>query len=83
MIPDSITKPISAITLTSLPLISSPRKPPVNASGMVNMMINGDNSDWNCATMIRYMKISARISIRYNCCMASVIVSFSPVISMV
>ena len=25
----------------------------LNASGIVNIMINGDKNDWNCATIIR------------------------------
>ena len=62
--PESMTKPISAMTLTSLPLKISPRNPPVNARGIVNIMIKGESRDWNCATMIRYMNTTARSIIR-------------------
>ena len=69
--PASMTNPIMAMTLTSLPLTYSPRKPPVKARGMVNIMINGDSRDWNWATMIRYMNSTAKISISTICSMAS------------
>ena len=49
-----MTKPIRLMTDTSIPTASSAKKPPVNASGMVNMTMNGDFSDWNCATIMRY-----------------------------
>ena len=45
--------PIMAMTLISFPVISSASRPPVKASGMVNMMMNGDFNDWNWATMIK------------------------------
>ena len=53
MIPDSMTKPIRAITLISLPVIHRAKKPPVKASGIVNMIMNGDRRLWNWATMMR------------------------------
>ena len=53
MMPQSMMKPTSDMTLMSKPVRSSPMKPPVNASGMVNMMMNGDLRLWNCATMMR------------------------------
>ena len=31
----------------SLPVINNANSPPVNASGIVNITINGDNNDWN------------------------------------
>ena len=51
--PISITNPIIETTLTSWPHISSASMPPVNASGIVNSTMNGERSDWNCATIIR------------------------------
>ena len=54
MMPTSITKPMRLMTDTSMPESSSARKPPVKASGMVNITINGAFRDWNCATMMRY-----------------------------
>ena len=80
MIPDSITNPIIAITLIRLPDTKSPRNPPVNARGTVNMTINGERSDWNWATMIRYMNTTARASIFISSTMVSRMVSSSPVI---
>ena len=53
MIPQSIIKPISETTLMSKPVIKSPINPPVKASGMVNIMMNGDFKLWNWATIIR------------------------------
>ena len=53
MIPQSITKPTSDTTLMSNPVIKSARKPPVNASGIVNIIMNGDLRLWNCATIMR------------------------------
>lgn len=67
MIPASITNPIIAIALKSFPVISSPKNPPVNAIGIVNKMINGDFSDWNCATMIKYINATASNNIRPIC----------------
>ena len=81
MMPDNMTKPIMAITLTDIPEIQSASRPPVNASGTVNIMINGERRDWNCATMIRYMNTRARASILNNSVIVSLIVSSSPVIS--
>ena len=78
MMPTSITKPIKDTTLTSTPVISSMAKPPVKASGMVNITIRGDFSDWNCATITRYTSSMPSASIRSSCCMASIIISFSP-----
>ena len=48
-----ITKPIIATTDTSKPKIARASRPPVKASGMANMTMNGDSRDWNCATMMR------------------------------
>ena len=53
IIPASMTNPIIATTLISFPVKNRANRPPVNASGIVNMMMNGDRNDWNCATMIR------------------------------
>ena len=61
MITASITKPIMAITLKSLPDIHNPRKPPVKASGIVNKMINGESRDWNCAAMIGFVMLAGII----------------------
>ena len=72
MIPESITNPITAITLTSISATSNPKNPPVNASGIVNITINGDNNDWNCATIIKYIKAIANTSININCPIASI-----------
>ena len=41
-------------------------------------MIKGDSSDWNCATIIRYINSTASTSISIICSMASMMVSFSP-----
>ena len=46
---------------------------------MVNIIMKGDSSDWNWATMIKYMNSTAKSSISTICSMASVIISFSPV----
>ena len=71
------------MTDTSMPVTSSARKPPVKASGMVNMTINGDFSDWNCATMMKYTSTTPSSSISSSCPMASMICSFSPLNSTV
>ena len=34
------------------PVPQSAKSPPVNASGIVKITMNGDNRLWNCATMI-------------------------------
>ena len=47
MIPLSITNPKRDITLTSLPVMSSAKNPPVNTRGIVNITINGDLKFWN------------------------------------
>ena len=83
MIPTSMTKPIRLMTDTSIPTASSAKKPPVNASGMVNMTMNGDFSDWNCATIMRYTSTTPSSSISISCPMASMICSFSPLYSTV
>ena len=80
MIPDSITKPIMAMILRSLPATNSPISPPVNARGIVNRIMKGDLSDWNCATMIRYINAIARISINPTCPAVSFMDSISPAI---
>ena len=54
MMPTSMTKPIRAMTLISVPVSSRARKPPVKASGMVNMTMKGSRRDWNWATMTKY-----------------------------
>ena len=46
-------KPINAIDEMDKWKIPRPIIPPVNASGTVNITINGDRRLWNCATMIR------------------------------
>ena len=43
--PTSMIMPTMDTMLTSIPAISSAINPPVNASGMVNMTMNGDSSD--------------------------------------
>ena len=83
MTPTSITKPIRLTTDTSIPEISSARKPPVKASGMVNITINGDFRDWNCATMMRYTSTTPSSSISSTCPIASMICSLSPLNSTV
>ena len=83
MMPTSITKPIRLMTDTSIPAISRARKPPVKASGMVNMTMNGDFSDWNCATMMKYTSTTPSSSISSSWLMASMICSFSPLNSAV
>ena len=78
MIPVSITKPTRLITDRGIPQISSAAKPPVKASGMVNMTMKGDFKDWNCATITRYTSSTPRRSISAICPMASMTASFSP-----
>ena len=78
MMPTSITNPMRLMTDTSIPESSSARKPPVNASGMVNITMNGAFRDWNCATMMRYTSTTPSRSISRSCCMAFMICSFSP-----
>ena len=51
--PASTRKPSMAMMESSLPVISSASRPPVKASGMVNMTMNGESRLWNCATMMR------------------------------
>ena len=51
--PASIRKPSMAMTESSLPVIHRAKRPPVKANGMVNSTMNGESSDWNCATMMR------------------------------
>ncbi len=53
MMPVSMMKPMRDTTLTSMPQSSRARKPPVKASGIVNMTMKGDLRDWNWATMTR------------------------------
>ena len=53
MTPANMTNPIMDTTPTSLSVTNRAKKPPVNASGIVNIIIKGDKNDWNCATMIR------------------------------
>ena len=83
MTPTSITKPMRDTTLSSTPLTSKMIKPPVKARGMVNMTINGDFRDWNWATITRYTSRMPSTSISSSCCMASMMVSFSPLNSVV
>ena len=51
--PTSKTNPIRETTLTGIPAKNKARNAPVKASGMVNITINGERRDWNCATMTR------------------------------
>ena len=78
MMPTSITKPMRDTTLSSTPAISRMIKPPVKARGIVNMTMNGDFSDWNCATITRYTSRMPSASISSSWLMASMMVSFSP-----
>ena len=48
--------------------MNSANNPPVNASGIVNITINGDFNDWNCATIIRYINTIASAIIFTNSC---------------
>ena len=82
MIPVSITNPIMDTTLISIPVIRRARKPPVNASGIVNMTINGDLSDWNWATITRYTSTMPRRIIRTRSFKAFIMDSFAPSNSM-
>ena len=66
-----------------MPEISSAMKPPVKASGMVNITMNGDFRDWNCATMMRYTSTTPSSSISSTCPIASMICSLSPLNSTV
>ena len=53
----TLRNPIIAITLTAIPDIHNARRPPVNASGTVNITMNGERRDWNCTcTMTRIHK---------------------------
>ena len=63
---------------TSLLKMRSARKPPVKASGMVNITMKGDLKLWNWATIIRYTKRTPRAIILTRSSMASMIISFSP-----
>ena len=45
---------------------------------IVNKMINGDNRDWNWATIIRYISTIPRAIIKTTCPIASAVASFSP-----
>ena len=78
MMPTSITKPIRLMTETLIPAISSARKPPVKASGIVNMTMNGDFRLWNWATMMKYTSSTPSRSISITCFIAVMICSFSP-----
>ena len=69
--------------LISSPAMSSARKPPVNASGIVNMTMNGDLRSWNCATITRYTSRIPTASIKTSCLSASTMDSRSPVKPMV
>ena len=62
----------------SMPVISSAARPPVNASGSVNMTMIGDLNDWNCATMIRKISTIAMISTNTRSLIMPVTISFSP-----
>ena len=53
-------------------------RPPVNASGIVNITMNGDFRDWNCATMIKYTSSTPRRSISARSPSELMICSFSP-----
>ena len=53
MIPASMINPSIDIILIGSPERNVPKNPPVNASGIEKIIINGDLSDWNCATMIK------------------------------
>ncbi len=43
--------PISAMSDSGVEVIHSARNTPVNANGMVNMMMNGNFSDSNCVAI--------------------------------
>ena len=78
MMPTSMMRPSMDSTFSSMPHSSSPRKPPVKASGMVNMTMKGDFKFWNWATITRYTSTtptSISISISF---MASIMASRSP-----
>ena len=76
--PASSKKPTMATTERSSPVNSSASKPPVKASGMVNMTMMGDLKDWNWATMIRKMNTSATPMTSSMSSMIERTVSFSP-----
>ena len=76
--PDSTRKPTMATIERSMPVISSAARPPVNASGSVNMTMIGDLNDWNCATMIRKISTIAMISTNTRSLIMPVTISFSP-----
>ena len=78
MMPTSMTKPMREMTLSSVPLSSRARKPPVKARGMVNMTMSGSRRDWNWATMTKYTSTTPSSSISMTCPMASIMASFSP-----
>ena len=67
-----------ATTERSIPVNSSASRPPVKASGMVNMTMMGDLKDWNWATMIRKMNTSATAMTSTRSSMIERTVSFSP-----
>ena len=62
----------------SSPVISSAARPPVKASGMVNMTMMGDLNDWNCATIIRKMSATAMMTMNTRSPAMDMTVSFSP-----
>ena len=66
------------MTETLIPAISSARKPPVKASGIVKMSMKGDYRRWNCATMMNYTSSTPSTSISITCFIAVMICSFSP-----
>ena len=76
--PDSTRKPTIATMDRSMPVISSAIRPPVKASGIVNMTMTGDLNDWNCATMIRKISATAMAIMNTRSPMMLMTVSFSP-----
>ena len=79
MMPTSMIMPSIESRLISSPAMSSARKPPVNASGIVNMTMNGDLRSWNCATITRYTSRTPTASMIMSCLSASTMDSRSPV----
>ena len=77
--PTSTNIPTAAIMLILNPQIHSISNAPVNARGMVTMIMNGDKNDWNCATIIAYIKTIARTIISPKSLNMSVISLFSPI----
>ena len=76
--PESTRKPSMDTMDRSMPVASSASRPPVKASGIVNMTMMGLLKLWNWATMIRKISSTATRTIHTRSSMMPMTVSFSP-----